>query len=188
MCGRYYVDASDPTIRGFIDSAMKKGGVKTGEVFHSDTAAVIANSTSLRPAAFPMRWGWENPRGGLVINARSETASQKPLFRESARLRRCLVPASFYYEWKRRAGGKTRYALRPARSGAVYLGALYYFGQDGKPCFTVLTRPAAPQVAFIHDRMPVIIPGELCGDWLSPERSLDDLLAGAETDMKSEKA
>ena len=120
--------------------------------------------------------------------SRSETASQKPLFRESARLRRCLVPASFYYEWERRTGGKTRYALRPARSGAVYLGALYYFGQDGKPRFTVLTRPAAPQVAFIHDRMPVIIPGELCGGWLSPELSLDDLLAGAETDMKSEKA
>ena len=163
MCGRYYVDASDPTIRGFIDSAMKKGGVKTGEVFPSDTAAVIANSTSLRPAAFPMRWGWENPRGGLVINARSETASQKPLFRESAG---CGAA------WYRRASimsGSGERAARPGMrcgrraAGAVYLGALYYFGQDGKPRFTVLTRPAAPQVAFIHDRMPVIIPGELCG-------------------------
>ena len=76
--------------------------VKTGEVFPSDTAAVIANSRQLKPSVFPMRWGFERKGGGLVINARSETAAEKQLFRESAQLRRCLIPASCYFEWERR--------------------------------------------------------------------------------------
>lgn len=89
--------------RGKAESAGE--AVKTGEVFPSDTAAVIANNRQLKPAAFPMRWGFERKGGGLVINARSETAAEKQLFRESAQLRRCLIPASCNFERERCADG-----------------------------------------------------------------------------------
>ena len=184
MCGRYYIDENDPLLRGFVDAARRKGEVKSGEVFPGDTAAVVANNRKLEPGVFTMRWGMERPGGGLVINARSETAANKPMFRESARLRRCLVPASWYFEWERRPDGKTKYALRPERGGIVYLGGLYTLGSDGTPRFTILTRDAAPGIAFIHDRMPVLVPPEKRDDWLSQQLTLDELLSYAETDVK----
>ncbi len=183
MCGRYYIDDNDGALSGFIEAAQRRGSVKRGEVRPGDTAAVIANNRRLEPGVFPMRWGFEGANGSLVINARSETASQKPMFRESARLRRCLIPASWYFEWERRPGGKTKYALRPERGGNVYLGGLYALGRDGTARFVILTRDAAPGIAFIHDRMPVIVPPEKLGDWLSQSRTLEELLRSAETDM-----
>ena len=133
MCGRYYIDEHDPLLRSFVDVARLKGEVKTGEVFPSDCAAVIANNRRLTPSVFPMRWGFERPNGGLIINARSETASQKPLFRESARLRRCLIPASWYYEWERHDGSKVKYraALRARR--CCLLGRPLHAQQGRRP-------------------------------------------------------
>lgn len=184
MCGRYYIDEHNPEIRGFIDEARRKGDVKTGEVFPSDMAAVIANSRRLESSVFPMRWGLERPNGGLIINARSETASQKPMFRESAQMRRCLVPASWYFEWERRLDGKQKYALRPERDGVVFLGGLYVPGKDGVPRFTILTRDAVPEIAFIHGRMPVLVPPNKQSDWLSQQMTMDELLADAEADVE----
>ncbi len=187
MCGRYFIDERDPLLRGFVDAARRKGDVKTGEVFPADTAAVIANNRLMKPGVFPMRWGFERPNGGLVINARSETAAEKPMFRDSARLRRCLIPISWYYEWERGPDGKIKYALRPARGGAAYLGGLYTIGADGVPRFAVLTRPAAPEISFIHGRMPVLVPPEKQGNWLSQQMTLDELLSDAETGMDYRK-
>lgn len=188
MCGRYYIDEFDPLLRGFIGEARRKGPVKVGEVFPGDTAAVVANSRRLEPGVFPMRWGFDKPGGGLVINARSESASSKPMFRDSVRLRRCLIPASWYFEWERGPGGKTKYALRPERGGVVYLGGLYTLDRLGAPRFTILTREASRGIAFIHDRMPVLVPPEKRGDWLSQQLTLDDLLASAETDVGLKKS
>ena len=91
MCGRYYVEPESDMeeLAELIAEARRKAEsageeVKTGEVFPSDTAAVIANNRQLKPAVFPMRWGFERKGGSLVINARSETAADKTLFRESA--------------------------------------------------------------------------------------------------------
>src|SRR5699024_9666729 len=100
MCGRYYVEpeSSSELLELIAEAKRKSDEVKTGEVFPSDTAAVIANNRQLKPTVFPMRWGFERRGGGLVINARSETAAEKQLFRESAQLRRCLIPASCYFE------------------------------------------------------------------------------------------
>ena len=163
MCGRYYVEPeSSSELEKLIAEAKRKSDeIKTGEVFPSDTAAVIANSRQLKPAVFPMRWGFERRGGGLVINARSETASEKQLFRESAQLRRCLIPASCYFEWERCADGKVKYAIRPRGKELLYLGGLYTKPEPGAlPRFTILTRKAADGISFIHDRMPVIVPKE----------------------------
>ena len=143
MCGRYYVEpeSSSELLELIAEAKRKSDEVKTGEVFPSDTAAVIANNRQLKPAVFPMRWGFERKGDGLVINARSETASEKQLFRESAQLRRCLIPASCYFEWERRADGKVKYAIRPKGKELLYLGGLYTKPEPGAlPRFTILTR------------------------------------------------
>ena len=134
MCGRYYVEPESDMaeLAELIAEAKRKSEeVKTGEVFPSDTAAVIANNRQLKPTVFPMRWGFERRGGGLVINARSETAAEKQLFRESAQLRRCLIPASCYFEWERRADGKVKYSIRPRGKELLYLGGLYTKPEPG---------------------------------------------------------
>ena len=196
MCGRYYVEPESDMeeLAELIAEARRKAEsageeVKTGEVFPSDTAAVIAKNRQLKPAVFPMRWGFERKGGGLVINARSETAAEKTLFRESAQLRRCLIPASCYFEWERRADGKVKYAIRPKGKELLYLGGLYTKPEPGAvPRFTILTRKAADGISFIHDRMPVIVPKEKEADWLSQQMTLDELLDDAETDMEFREA
>ena len=191
MCGRYYVEpeSSSELLELIAEAKRKSDEVKTGEVFPSDTAAVIANNRQLKLAVFPMRWGFERRGGGLVINARSETVAEKTLFRESAQLRRCLIPASCYFEWERRADGKVKYAIRPQGKELLYLGGLYTKPEPGAlPCFTILTREAADGISFIHDRMPVIVPKEKEADWLSQQLTLDELLEAAETDMEFSEA
>ena len=191
MCGRYYVEpeSSSELLELIAEAKRKSDEVKTGEVFPSDTAAVIANNRQLKPAVFPMRWGFERRGGGLVINARSETAGEKQLFRESAQLRRCLIPASCYFEWERCADGKVKYAIRPRGKELLYLGGLYTKPEPGAlPRFTILTRKAADGISFIHDRMPVIVPKKKKADWLSQQMTLDELLEDAETDMEFHEA
>ena len=182
-------ESSSELLELIAEAKRKSDEVKTGEVFPSDTAAVIANNRQLKPTVFPMRWGFERRGGGLVINARSETAAEKQLFRESAQLRRCLIPASCYFEWERRTDGKVKYAIRPKGKELLYLGGLYTKPEPGAlPRFTILTRKAADGISFIHDRMPVIVPKEKEADWLSQQMTLDELLEDAETDMEFQEA
>ena len=191
MCGRYYVEpeSSSELLELIAEAKRKSDEVKTGEVFPSDTAAVIANNRQLKPTVFPMRWGFERRGGGLVINARSETAAEKQLFRESAQLRRCLIPASCYFEWERRTDGKVKYAIRPKGKELLYLGGLYTKPEPGAlPRIPVLTRKAADGISCIHDRMPVIVPKEKKAEWLCQQLTLDELLGDAETDMEFQEA
>ena len=97
MCGRYYIPEEDSAaeLQQIIDQLDRKGHrVKTGEIFPSDTVPVIANTKNLQPSPFAMPWGFTLPDGKLIINARSESAAEKPMFRDGMLQRRCLIPAS----------------------------------------------------------------------------------------------
>ena len=83
---------------------------------------MLANNRRRVPTAFAMHWGYRLPDGKLLINARSETADTKPLFRESLALRRCALPASGYYEWN---AGRERHEVLPTKEKTIYLAGLY---------------------------------------------------------------
>lgn len=192
MCGRYYIEPEDRLERLheiFAEAKRKTDNegveLKSGEIFPSDVAPVIANGKDQTPGAFPMRWGYPRPgSSGLVINARSETAATKPMFRESTRRRRCLVPATNYFEWERREGGKVKYAIWPSGSELLYMGGLYIIPPETHlALFVILTRPVAESIAFIHDRMPVIVSQEKMNDWLSPQISFEELMKEQVEDM-----
>ena len=118
MCGRYYIaedDLSDELSRMIDELNRKKTpeGLKTsGEIFPSDIVPVLANSRKQDVQPFAMRWGYAFPNGRPIINARSETAAQKPMFKDGMRQRRCVIPASHYFEWERRGAARTKYAIR----------------------------------------------------------------------------
>ena len=193
MCGRYWIDDGRDCVElgEIIEQVNRRpsaGTVKTsGEIFPTDVAPVIASSKRLVPEAFAMGWGYGLGDGRRIINARSETAGELPLFRDGIFRRRCAVPANRYFEWERSGGKRTKYAIRPEGGGLFYLAGLYRIA-DGRPEFVILTREPAQSIAFIHDRMPVILPRELVADWTNPRYDAGELLRHAVLAVTHERA
>lgn len=123
-------------------------------------------------------WAKDSTIGARMINARSETAAEKPAFRSALRRRRCLVPADAFYEWKKLAKGKQPYCIR-MRDGRPFAFAGLWErwrhpegeGEEIEPIesFTILTTTANALMKSIHDRMPVIIPRQAYELWLDEE-------------------
>ena len=125
------------------------------------------------------------------VNARAETAGEKPSFREGWAAHRCVIPASWYYEWehvpspsgRQKAGDK--YAIM-ARGGEItWLCGLYRF-EDNYPHFVILTREPGASISFIHDRMPFVLSEAEAAHWIDPTRNPHLLLDSAITDMAFE--
>ena len=184
MCGRYNIAEVDPEIRlaGYVAEAQRRADslyvrlTARGEVRPTNIAAVIApNARDRRPAAFPMKWGFIHPhRGMLVFNTRSETAAEKPLFVTSIDDRRCLIPASCYYEWQKADGRKIKHAIKP-KDEPLYMAGLYIrSSKERLPSFSILTMDAADGIKDIHARMPVMIPQSRIAAWLSPEKPYNE--------------
>lgn len=130
-----------------------------------------------------MKWGYKLPDGKLIFNARSETAAQKAMFADGMRQRRCLIPADCYYEWQKSANGKQKYQLAPNDSNGFFLAGIYRIEQ-GSAVFSVLTKEPVESIAFIHHRMPVILPREAMSDWLNPHYDGTEILNTAISDMR----
>ena len=182
MCGRYKLeDKIDEErlaeqVRQAIRIAAKLDAkMKTwGDIRPTDIAPVIAPSSRDRSlGAFPMQWGFTHPkRGMLVFNTRMETAQEREMFAGSVNDRRCLVPASLYYEWKKiDPRRKERYAFRAEDGAPLYMAGLYIRTSDQHrlPCFTILTQDAEKTIRDLHPRMPVLVPYSRAEEWLSPD-------------------
>lgn len=208
MCCRYSLRSS-PDLQPIFEAAerspltqrftthLKRPLVLEGEVRPTNLVPVIAPSKTGVRSVFPMVWGFSLPRSrSPLVNARVETASVKPTFSESWRQRRCIVPASYYYEWehsvnpsngKKRTGDK--YQIRPAGSDVTWLAGLYRMEDIGGirvPVFIVLTKEPWDGIRFIHDRMPVILPGTAVDEWIAPEGAPEIVLHQALTEMEYE--
>lgn len=188
MCSRYRLmepEDDDEELEAIIAALSRRPvgapPVKlSGDICPTDRAAVIASNRALAPGVFAMCWGYAGAGRAPVINARSETAHERPMFEGGMKSRRCLIPASWYYEWERRGRERVRYAIAPKGAGIMYMAGLYRITAEGAQ-FTVLTREAAADIAFIHPRMPVILPREALADWIDPRRDGRELLEAAIT-------
>lgn len=163
MCGRYYVaDDTSAQIESLLAGQMEGSvpPVKSGDVFPSQTALTLS-AGSRRILALPRRWGFE-ARGRLLINARSETVDQRPLYRKAFQQGRCLLPAASFYEWT-----KDRRQMRfwDDNCPLLLLGGIWRPSEKGGE-FVILTRPADSSVSPVHDRMPVIVPPERAEEWV----------------------
>ncbi|MGF1544207.1 MAG: SOS response-associated peptidase [Parvularculaceae bacterium] len=124
--------------------------------------------------------------GKPLINARAETAADKPTFRSAFRRRRCLVPASGYYEWRTEAGGRQPYLVAPAdgRTPVAFAGiwetALDPDGGEVDAA-AILTIAAGPSMRAFREREPVVIPRDGYGLWLDGDETspVDQFLAPA---------
>jgi putative SOS response-associated peptidase YedK len=117
------------------------------------------------------------PGGSRLANARAESIAARPAFRDAFQRRRCVVPASGFYEWETRAGRKLPWYFTPRDGPPLALAGIWAEGTDGTPAtFALITTEACPEVARIHDRMPVALPPEAVEAWLDPAPSAAELL------------
>lgn len=123
-----------------------------------------------------MTWGlvpaWAKDRTRPVINARSEGIQDKPTFRAPFKRQRCLIPASFFYEWMATGKAKRPYLIRPTDQELFAFAGLYDVHHDPVASdlhsFTIVTTEANALVSPIHNRMPVILRPETEAAWLDP--------------------
>ncbi len=194
MCGRFFVDTEETAIGELIGAAkdISRAGKlpKTGEVFPTNTVAALA----MEGKPMLMEWGFpRNNAFGVIINARSETASERPMFRRYVEHSRCLVPSCGYYEWARNGQqgtkGKPKFLLKDIDSGdgITWLAGIYALSDDGECTFVILTRPAASCISHIHDRMPVILPKRSHDRWLCGGGDAEDIMQACCTNILAER-
>ena len=180
MCGRYHIDKAaerallEDTGLGPADTLgwrkfLEKGA---GDICPSQQAPVLTGEGGelhlelmtwgfLPPAGEEKREGKGRP-GGLLINARAETAQEKRLFRDSIRSRRCVIPAAHFYEWDE---DRDRAQFSDRESPLLYMAGFYRYFQEEKR-FIILTTRANASVERVHDRMPVLLGKEEIASWV----------------------
>ncbi len=202
MCARFYLEENQDELREIIAGLQRspltgrflESGhaiAASGEIRPTQVVPVIAPGKSGKKAVFPMRWGFRIRKGSLLINARSETAAEKPAFRSAWEKHRCIIPASWYWEWDHSADGTGRsgdkYRIRSRGSSVIWLAGLYRI-EEGLPVFAILTKEPTAELRRIHDRMPLILPENRIEEWIRPDGRPEELLSSAVTDLFAENA
>ena len=167
MCGRFVItEAADEMARLFeAVPANNLPDVPNHNVCPTTSVHVVTGGDSRRLTA--MRWGflphwYKTPTDGpLLINARSETIAEKPAFRTAARERRCILPASGFYEWTKDAdGNRLPWYIRPRDQGVLAFAGIWQDWSRGDEALTtcaIVTTAANRPMAKIHHRMPVCL-------------------------------
>jgi len=193
MCSRYNLTSPPEAVRAYFGLTGSDTFPPRYNISPTEPVAIVRHSPAHIRELHLVRWGlipgWvKDPRTfSLIVNARVETASEKPSFRGGLRHRRCLVPANGFYEWTGPPRARVPFMFRPQRGGLMALGALadHWLGADGSELETmaILTVPANGTVAPFHDRMPLIVPPGAFERWLDCRSgetgSIADLLVPA---------
>jgi putative SOS response-associated peptidase YedK len=180
MCGRYRLSRRKQLVEEYFDSAPSDEDWSPRYNIAPTQQVPVIRQNPKEPVRelSPMRWGlipsWSKDSSGAarMINARSETASTKPAFRDALKSRRCLIPADGFYEWKRDGKTKQPYCLEVNDGELFAFAGLWDRWKDPngnwmKTCSILTTTPNAVTSA-VHDRMPVILEPDSYDLWLDP--------------------
>ena len=189
MCGRF-------TLTSSLDDLQGRFGFDAGDLMYrpsyniAPTQEVLAVTNAGTKQAEYLRWGlvpfWakDSSIGYRMINAKAETLAARPAFRMAYRKRRCLILADGFFEWKKGSQGKTpTYIFLRPREPFAFAGLWESWtapsGDTLRSCTIITTEPNS-FIESIHNRMPVILPGEAETLWLDPSNEdtklLDQLL------------
>ncbi len=173
MCGRFALTLPDDAMARLFD-ARPANDLPKGPRYNicpTTSVSVVISRGGARHLG-PMRWGfipswYANPTDGpLLFNARAETLAQKPAFADAARTRRCLIPASAFYEWTKDTDDtRLPWAIAPADGSVMaFAGVWQVWERDGARHVTcaIVTCAANDTLRPLHDRMPVILAPQ---DW-----------------------
>lgn len=179
MCGRFALAELPGLLLEFLGFDVPLPAPRYNITPTQPVLAVVNDRRGGGVAAQALHWGlvpfWARDRkmAARMINARAETAAEKPAFRAALRYRRCLVPASGFYEWKREGRAKIPHYFSPSVPGdALVMAGLWEdweFGGEYLRSLAILTVDANSDMAPVHDRMPVILPPEAWAGWLDAD-------------------
>ncbi|WP_070121077.1 SOS response-associated peptidase [Bacillus marinisedimentorum] len=191
MCGRFTLSASAEMLSDrFEVPNMKELSIEPAyNIAPSQPILSIIHDGAKRRAGF-LKWGlvpsWsKDPKiGNKMINARVETASEKPAFRNAFKRRRCLIIADGFYEWQKTGDKKIPMRIQLESGAPFAFAGLWekWEREEGEALYTctILTRAANEFMEPIHSRMPVILSGQAEHEWLDPNiqdpRYLEHLL------------
>jgi len=188
MCGRYTLTVDAAVLAELFDLDPLTDLAPRYNIAPTQTAPIVRSTRGEREWA-EARWGlippWSKDAsiGSRLINARAETAAEKPSFRVAFASRRCLVPADGFYEWVKTPGGKQPHHIRFADRRPFAFAGLWEAWNDPEgdtvESYTILTTTPNALVAPLHTRMPVVLEPGRYDDWLQPaplSRALTDEL------------
>jgi putative SOS response-associated peptidase YedK len=174
MCGRYYIDDEmvneiEKIVRQVNDKLHQKG-----DVYPTNTIPVIHGSKESQSVELSnMTWGFPKfNEKGVIINARCETVKEKRTFSESARQRRCIIPASGFYEWDK---AKNKVRFERSDNSILYMAGVWKSYEDAKR-FVILTTQANESVREIHERMPLLLEKNELENWILESDFFDFIL------------
>jgi putative SOS response-associated peptidase YedK len=194
VCGRYTMATPDlGRVRTRFDLDERVELRRRFNVAPTDDVVAVRTDREGRRRGDSLRWGlvpfWaDDPKvGARMINARAESVTEKPAFRDAFASRRCLILADGFYEWQRRDGAKRPWWITRVDDEPFAFAGLWATwrpkGTEGveplRSC-TIITTTASAAIAPLHDRMPVILPPDAEAAWLdpaTPPARLLDLLA-----------
>lgn len=177
MCGRFTLTHPNEAIAALFDALSSNDlpPVPRFNVCPTQTIPVVTSEGGTRRLR-PMRWGflpawYKTPTDGpLIINARSDTVATKPAFRDAVRARRCLIPASGFYEWETSPEGKKLpwYFTRADGAPMALAGVWQRWERDGQAMDTcaIVSTDAGPGMAGLHHREAVVVERADWPKWL----------------------
>lgn len=193
MCGRFGLFVTPEVLEEYFNLEHVEGAAAPEPRYNltPGQAVAVVREHEGRRRVHALQWGlipfWaKDPTiGRKLINARLDSVATKPAFREAWQRRRCLIPASGFYEWSEPRGGRKRpHFIRPVGEPLFALAGLWErwrtpTGEKLDTC-VIVTTDANAQLVQIHDRMPLLIPRDAQALWLDPKSSLEDVLKLAE--------
>ena len=176
MCGRFYLDVPPEDLKQHFDLTIISALTPRYNIAPSQEIAAILSAQQARKLT-RLHWGlipfWARDKkiGYRTINARAETVDSKPAFRAAFKYRRCLIPASGFFEWKPE-NGKRPYCIRSVKQPLIAFAGLHEHWDDNKgnsiDSCTILVTQANARIQPIHERMPVILKPADYSAWLDP--------------------
>jgi putative SOS response-associated peptidase YedK len=180
MCGRFSRDMTWQQVHAFsqgLDLVVPEEAIEPSwNVAPTQQSWVLVAADRAAASAGKMRWGllpsWAKDEkiGASMINARIETVAAKPAFRSAWKSRRCLVPASGYYEWRTESGVKQPYWVHDATGPILMFAGLWENWKapagDWLRSFTIITQAAVGPMLELHDRTPLMLGPAVLSEWL----------------------
>lgn len=176
MCGRYNFTAEESAeLREIVRQVEMKNAQADwhmGEMFPTNTAPVLLwEGQHAMPEL--LNWGFPRFKGSRsIINARAETAAERPMFRKSLEERRCVIPSSGFYEWDK---DKNKYLFRLPGEQELYMAGIWN-EFAGSRRFCIVTTAANDSISDVHNRMPLVLPKKQVEGWLNDRRTAEAIL------------
>lgn len=196
MCGRFTQAYTWAEVHAFLSVIGPPQNLRPRYNIAPTTTIDVAREGAGGRELVPMRWGlipawWKKPLKELpsTFNARAETVAEKPMFRAAFKSRRCIIPASGYYEWTGKAGAKTPHYFTAPTGQPLAFAGLWDAWRDPETgetiqSATIIVGAANRWASRYHDRMPVLLAPSNVGAWLSGQGGAELLTPAPEDSLR----